>query len=207
MHQTPQPTALLGMATVAMLALVCGFQLGRQGAGQFYAQAVTQVPTAPAVGLRQPSVFSTRQTEAASAVEVHAMATPVEEASSVATDQGMLPKVLGMLGVFSIAAGLLLLRSRPAQKQEAVPLVERSDWSMAATFSGVNPRYRCQTTEGDFIVELFVDRLPITASNWIDLAESGYYNGIHFHRVIPDFMVQFGCPFAKDPRSPRCGTG
>merc|ERR1739849_69709 len=51
------------------------------------------------------------------------------------------------------------------------------------------------------------DRVPITASNFIDLAQSGFYNGIHFHRVIPGFMDQFGCPNAKDPKSRRAGTG
>lgn len=37
--------------------------------------------------------------------------------------------------------------------------------------------------------------------------KNGFYDGIHFHRVINDFMLQFGCPHAKDPRSPRAGTG
>jgi cyclophilin family peptidyl-prolyl cis-trans isomerase len=60
---------------------------------------------------------------------------------------------------------------------------------------------------GSFKAELFLDTMPITASNFIDLAKSGYYNGIHFHRVIPGFMNQFGCPNAKDPQSPRAGTG
>merc|ERR1712113_1351866 len=48
---------------------------------------------------------------------------------------------------------------------------------------------------------------PITASNFIDLCEAGFYEGIHFHRVIPGFMNQFGCPNAKDPNSRRAGTG
>jgi len=47
----------------------------------------------------------------------------------------------------------------------------------------------------------------ITASNFIDLANSGFYTGLHFHRVIPDFMDQFGCPYSKDPKSGRAGTG
>lgn len=38
--------------------------------------------------------------------------------------------------------------------------------------------------------EIFLDRVPITASNFIDLVQTGFYNGLHFHRVIPDFMNQ-----------------
>merc|ERR1712048_466443 len=49
--------------------------------------------------------------------------------------------------------------------------------------------------------------MPITVSNFIALANEGYYNGIHFHRVIPNFMAQFGCPNAKDAKSRRAGTG
>merc|ERR1712232_1056162 len=55
--------------------------------------------------------------------------------------------------------------------------------------------------------EIFLDKMPRTASNFIDLANSGFYNGLHFHRVIPNFMDQFGCPYAKDPKSGRAGTG
>merc|ERR1719213_1008188 len=53
---------------------------------------------------------------------------------------------------------------------------------------------------GTFEAEIFLDRVPRTASNFIDLAVTGFYNGIHFHRVIPGFMCQFGCPNAKDPK-------
>ena len=49
--------------------------------------------------------------------------------------------------------------------------------------------------------------MPITASNFIDLCKTGFYEGVHFHRVIPGFMNQFGCPLAKDPSSSRAGTG
>merc|ERR1712080_564272 len=52
-----------------------------------------------------------------------------------------------------------------------------------------------------------LDRVPITASNFIDLCQTGFYEGVHFHRVIPGFMNQFGCPLAKDPSSRRAGTG
>merc|ERR1711904_703629 len=70
-----------------------------------------------------------------------------------------------------------------------------------------NPKALCKTSMGEFEFEIFLDRVPITASNFIDLCQSGFYNGIHFHRVIPGFMAQFGCPNAKDPKSSRAGTG
>merc|ERR1719414_399701 len=70
-----------------------------------------------------------------------------------------------------------------------------------------NPVAKFDTTMGTFKAEIYLDRVPRTASNFIDLAESGFYNGIHFHRVIPGFMNQFGCPNAKDPKSRRAGTG
>merc|ERR1711937_477166 len=60
---------------------------------------------------------------------------------------------------------------------------------------------------GNFTAEIYLDRVPITASNFIDLCKTGFYNGVHFHRVIPGFMDQFGCPHAKDPQSRRAGTG
>jgi cyclophilin family peptidyl-prolyl cis-trans isomerase len=70
-----------------------------------------------------------------------------------------------------------------------------------------NPTATCETSLGTFTVELFTDKMPLTAGNWIKLAKSGFYDGLHFHRVIKSFMIQFGCPHSKDPNSPRAGTG
>ncbi len=50
------------------------------------------------------------------------------------------------------------------------------------------------TSEGDFRIELFEDKAPLTAGNFIKLVESGFYNGLVFHRVIDGFMIQGGCP-------------
>ena len=68
-------------------------------------------------------------------------------------------------------------------------------------------RVRMQTSEGDVIIELFTEEMPITAGNFLKLVDDGYYNGLHFHRVISGFMLQGGCPHSRDPNSPRCGTG
>jgi peptidyl-prolyl cis-trans isomerase A (cyclophilin A) len=50
------------------------------------------------------------------------------------------------------------------------------------------------TSKGEFRLELFEDKAPITTGNFIQLAESGFYNGLIFHRVIDGFMIQGGCP-------------
>jgi cyclophilin family peptidyl-prolyl cis-trans isomerase len=70
-----------------------------------------------------------------------------------------------------------------------------------------NPIATFETSKGTFKAEIYLEQMPITAQNFIDLANSGFYNGLHFHRVIKGFMLQFGCPYSKDPKSPRAGTG
>jgi cyclophilin family peptidyl-prolyl cis-trans isomerase len=70
-----------------------------------------------------------------------------------------------------------------------------------------NPTAVLNTSLGDITIELFKDKMPLTAGNFIELAKSGFYDGLHFHRVIENFMIQFGCPHSKDPSSPRAGTG
>ena len=70
-----------------------------------------------------------------------------------------------------------------------------------------NPIAVFDTSEGTIKAEIFQAEMPITAANFIKLARSGFYDGLHFHRVIPSFMLQFGCPHSKDPKSPRAGTG
>lgn len=70
-----------------------------------------------------------------------------------------------------------------------------------------NPVAVFNTTAGEFKAEIFLDQMPVTAQNFIDLVNDEFYDGLHFHRVIKDFMVQFGCPHSKDPDSPAAGTG
>ena len=62
-------------------------------------------------------------------------------------------------------------------------------------------------TAGTVKMEIFSDKMPITSANFVDLVNSGFYNGVHVHRTIPNFMVQFGCPHAKDANSSQAGTG
>jgi len=50
------------------------------------------------------------------------------------------------------------------------------------------------TSRGDIEIELYADKVPNTVANFVKLAADGFYNGLSFHRVIDDFMVQTGCP-------------
>jgi cyclophilin family peptidyl-prolyl cis-trans isomerase len=70
-----------------------------------------------------------------------------------------------------------------------------------------NPTALCETSLGNFTIELYTDKMPVTAGNFVELAKSGFYDGLHFHRVINNFMIQFGCPHSRDANSSRAGTG
>jgi peptidyl-prolyl cis-trans isomerase B (cyclophilin B) len=50
------------------------------------------------------------------------------------------------------------------------------------------------TNKGPIAIELFPEDAPKTVENFVSLAQKGFYDGLTFHRVIPDFMVQAGCP-------------
>ncbi len=63
-----------------------------------------------------------------------------------------------------------------------------------------------ETEKGTMEAELFADEVPGTVSNFEKLANSGFYNGTRFHRVIKDFMIQGGDPYSKTGAGP-VGTG
>lgn len=63
------------------------------------------------------------------------------------------------------------------------------------------------TEKGVMKVELYEKETPKTVENFVKLAKEGFYNGLAFHRVIPDFVIQGGCPHSKDMSSPKVGTG
>jgi cyclophilin family peptidyl-prolyl cis-trans isomerase len=58
------------------------------------------------------------------------------------------------------------------------------------------------TSEGEVEVELFPEDAPKTVDNFTKLASDGFYDGLTFHRVIPDFMVQAGCPLGTGTGGP-----
>lgn len=63
------------------------------------------------------------------------------------------------------------------------------------------------TPKGIMKVSFYEKEVPNTVANFVKLSKSGFYDGLRFHRVIPDFVIQGGCPFSRNPRDPRVGTG
>jgi len=66
-----------------------------------------------------------------------------------------------------------------------------------------------ETNKGTIVAELYEKEAPITVENFEKLANSGFYDGVKFHRVIADFVVQGGDPLSRDlpAGDPRIGTG
>jgi peptidyl-prolyl cis-trans isomerase B (cyclophilin B) len=59
-----------------------------------------------------------------------------------------------------------------------------------------------ETNKGNIVLELFENDAPNTVVNFVKLINKGYYNGLKFHRVIPDFMVQGDCPVGNGTGGP-----
>lgn len=69
--------------------------------------------------------------------------------------------------------------------------------AMAQEKEQSNPQVVLQTSKGDIVLELYLDKAPLTVQNFMRYVESGFYNGTIFHRVIHGFMIQGG-GFSKD---------
>ncbi|CAN5775430.1 peptidylprolyl isomerase [soil metagenome] len=65
------------------------------------------------------------------------------------------------------------------------------------------------TNKGDITAELYPDEAPATVANFEKLIKDGFYDGVYFHRVIPDFVIQGGDPLTREHGvdHPRAGTG
>jgi|GEM_PF-392331 len=70
-----------------------------------------------------------------------------------------------------------------------------------------NPLVTLNTSKGAITIELFADKMPVTAGNFLKLAKEGFYDGTKFHRVIEGFMIQGGDPNTKTADTSRYGTG
>lgn len=76
-----------------------------------------------------------------------------------------------------------------------------------AKAEGGLPVVRIETNRGNIDIELYAKDAPKTVDNFAKLAKQGFYDGLHWHRVIGDFMVQGGCPHSRTKGDRRAGTG
>jgi len=69
------------------------------------------------------------------------------------------------------------------------------------------PLVRMETEKGPIEIELYRNDAPKTVENFLKLIDQGFYDGLRFHRVIDDFVIQGGCPHSRKKGDRRAGTG
>jgi cyclophilin family peptidyl-prolyl cis-trans isomerase/HEAT repeat protein len=82
-------------------------------------------------------------------------------------------------------------------KIDALPEVEnasRVKWDFVPIDPDLKPKVRINTSAGSITIELYPERAPVTVANFLSLAQSGFYDKIFFHRVVPGFVIQTGDP-------------
>ena len=105
------------------------------------------------------------------------------------TRQSFLRRVAGF------AALACLIAVSGLRAEEAAPAAKPAPESKPAAVAAVSDiRIVLKTSKGDIEGTIFASKVPMTAANFLNLAKKGYYDGLTFHRVIPNFMIQGGDP-------------
>jgi len=97
--------------------------------------------------------------------------------------------------------------SSDSQKPQATETTQDNTGNIDA-LSFEKPLYAVvETNKGKIVFELFPHKAPETVRNFVKLANEGFYNGIRWHRVVPGFVIQGGCPLSKDDDPKNDGLG
>ena len=110
---------------------------------------------------------------------------------------------LSSLALAFLVAGCLFAGPSP---KPACPTQAPAAEQAAAIIRGAT-RAVVATSKGEFTIQLAPDGAPVATANFVALAECGFYDGITFHRVIPDFVAQAGDPQTKDNHGDFQGLG
>lgn len=70
-----------------------------------------------------------------------------------------------------------------------------------------HPKVKMETNKGTLVIELYPEHAPGTVANFLKLVNMKFYDGLRFHRVIPQFVIQGGDPYSKDMKDRRLGSG
>jgi peptidyl-prolyl cis-trans isomerase B (cyclophilin B) len=113
-------------------------------------------------------------------------------------------KATNLICAFSLIAGFALVSCSKADQTST----NNPPDNQTVSTSNTNEVAVITTTEGTMVVEFWTDAAPNTIANFKKLANSGFYDGTAFHRVIKGFMIQGGDPLTKDPsKEDAWGTG
>lgn len=99
-----------------------------------------------------------------------------------------------VIGTLNPAASVKSIESKDGWMKISLTGWVKKSQMQKDTAKVILPRAIIKTNYGNIVLELFIERTPRTVENFIKLAEKGFYNGVIFHRVIPDFMIQGGDP-------------
>lgn len=111
--------------------------------------------------------------------------------------------ILYILALVVIIIAVMAYINRTPKEDVVTPEEETENITTGETTQVV-----IMTNKGSITIELFKEDAPKTVENFVKLAQTGFYNGIKFHRVIKDFMIQTGDPLSKDMyKKPLWGTG
>ncbi len=115
------------------------------------------------------------------------------------------PCCLGVAAAALFLAAGPMAAVDPAQK----PAPAKKEGKVTKTRDYAHTLAVLKTSQGDVTVKFFYEKAPGHVKNFIDLSAKGFYDGTLFHRVIPDFMIQGGDPYTKQPETPAThyGTG
>ena len=112
-------------------------------------------------------------------------------------NHGDLSNTIGSASAAAVLDGATEAAAGPVSKPQPLTKEEAQAVMTAIKEQPENPIVRIETTEGPILARLFVDKAPKTADNFIDLVNKSFYDGIIFHRVIKDFMLQTGDPLGR----------
>lgn len=97
-----------------------------------------------------------------------------------------------------------LSTSHPTKKTFSMNTIEQDINTTLQSFANLSEvLVTLETNKGPIVIEMDITNTPMTSANFVTLAETGFYNGVKFHRIIPDFMIQGGDPNSKDDARPE----
>lgn len=96
----------------------------------------------------------------------------------------------------AVTAGTLDLSKEHLSYIKEIPAIWQHELTQREAEAAADnlPHVKLQTTQGDIVLELFENEAPATVGNFVNLVEKQFYDGLPFHRVLPGFMAQTGCP-------------